>query len=94
MTVFCVKRNIRWRWVSKADVAMFFKIGVLNKIFAIFIGKHWCYSLFFTKLQAYGLQLYLKETPTQVFSCEYYEIFKRNCFYRTPLIAVYTQQHQ
>ena len=25
-----------------------------------------------------GLQLYLKETPTQLFSCEHYEIFKSN----------------
>ena len=30
-----------------------------------------------------GLQLYQKETPTQVFSCKYYEIFKNTsggCF--------------
>ena len=26
-----------------------------------------------------GLWLYRKETPTQVFSCEYYEIFKNTC---------------
>ena len=31
--------------------------------------------------------LYLKETPTQVFSCEYCEIFKNSFFYRTPLVA-------
>ena len=32
-----------------------FKIGVL-KIFVIFTGKHWCWSLFLVKLQAWGLQ--------------------------------------
>ena len=34
-----------------------------------------------------GLQLYLKETPAQVFSCEYCEIFNNSFFYRTPLVA-------
>ena len=37
------------------------RVDVL-KNFAIFTGKH--------------LQLYQKDTPTQVFSCEYCEIFK------------------
>ena len=32
-----------------------------------------------------GLQLYYKETPTQMFFCEIYEIFKNSLFYRTPL---------
>ena len=31
-------------------------------------------------LQASGLPLYLKETPTQVFSCEICEIFKNSYF--------------
>ena len=53
---------------------MFFKIGVLEN-FSIFTGKHLCWSLF------------LKETPTQVFSCEYCEFFKNNFFYRTPMVA-------
>ena len=34
------------------------------------------------------MQLYLKETPTQVFSCEYREIFKSSFFYRTTPVAV------
>ena len=55
------------------------------KNFAIFTGKHLCRSLFFIKLQA--LQLYQKETPTQVFFCEYCEIFKNSFFYRTALMA-------
>ena len=40
------------------------------KNFAIFTGKHLCCSLFLLKLQ----------TPTQVFSCEYCEIFKNTYF--------------
>ena len=46
----------------------FYKKAVL-KNFSIFTGKYLCWSLFLTKLQ-----LYLKETPAQVFSCEYCEI--------------------
>ena len=53
---------------------MFFKIGVLED-FAIFTGKHLC------------LQVSFKETPTQVFSCEYCEIFKKSFFHRTPLVV-------
>ena len=35
----------------------------------------------------YGLQLYLKEASTQVFSCEYCENFTKSFFYRKPLVA-------
>ena len=43
------------------------------KNFAIFIAK--------TPVQTpEGLQLYLKETPAQEFSCEYCEIFKNSFF--------------
>ena len=48
-------------------------------------GKHKFQSLLFDKVE--GLQpktLFEKETPTQVFPCEFYESFK-NIFYRTPL---------
>ena len=42
----------------------------------------------FIKLQSYkGLQLYLKETPAQVFLCKIGEIFKNIFFYRTPLMT-------
>ena len=38
--------------------------------------------------QLFFKRLYLKETPAQVFSCEYCEIFKNSCFYRiSPLAA-------
>ena len=52
---------------------MFFKIAIF-KNFAIFTGK--------------VLRRCLRETPTQVFSCEYCEIFNNSFFYRTPPVAV------
>ena len=33
------------------------------------------------------IQLHWKETPTQVFSCEFCEIFKNSFFYRKPPVA-------
>ena len=59
---------------------MFFKIGVL-KIFAIFSGKQLCWSLFLMKLQVRKPATLLKKYPTQVFSCEFCEIFKNRFFY-------------
>ena len=38
-----------------------------------------------TKLQV--LQLYYKDTPTQVFSCKVCEIFKNTFSYKTPPVA-------
>ena len=35
----------------------------------------------------YRNKLYYKETPTQAFSCEYFEIFKNTFLYRTLLVA-------
>ena len=61
---------------------MFFKIGDL-KSFAIFTGKYLSWSLFLTscrpELQE-GLQLYYKENPIQVPSCEYCDISKNSFF--------------
>ena len=42
---------------------------------------------FLIRLQAPEMQLYLKETPTQVFSCEICEILKSTLFYRTSPVA-------
>ena len=67
---------------------MFFRTGVL-KNFAIFTGKHLYWSLFcigVSLLESEGCN-FIKETPTQVFSCEYHEIFKNTFFDRTPLMA-------
>ena len=36
----------------------------------------------------------LKETPTQVFSCEICEIFKNTFFYRTHPVAASEQTHE
>ena len=54
---------------------LFFKIGVLRHL-AIFRGKHLCCNL-----------LLINETPRQVFSCEYCEVFKSSSLYRTALVA-------
>ena len=61
---------------------MFYKTSVL-KHFPKFIGKHLYQSLLFNKLPAEGLHIIKKETLTQVFSCEFCEIFK-NINYRIP----------
>ena len=55
---------------------MFFEVGVL-KNFTIFSVKHLCWSLFFS---------YQKETPAQVLSWEYCEIFE-NSFFVEPSMA-------
>ena len=65
---------------------MFFKTCVLKNV----TRKTVYQRLFLIKLQGgKGLQLYSKETPTQVFSCEIGEIFKNTFFYRTPLVAAF-----
>ena len=58
---------------TKAGTGVFYKKAVPEN-FAIFTGKHLCWSLFLIK------RLYEKETPTPVFSCEYVEIFKKTYF--------------
>ena len=64
------------------SLQMFFKIGVL-KSFAIFSGKHLCWSLFSQK-----------ENPTQVLSCAYCESFENSFFYRTAPVAASERLHQ
>ena len=48
----------------------------VTKNFAKFTGKLLCRSLFFNIVAGLVLQLYEKETPTQVFSCEFCKFFK------------------
>ena len=55
---------------------MFFNIGV-PKTFAIFTGKHLCWTNFIRK-----------ENPTTVFFYEYCETFQ-DTFYRTPPVVVF-----
>ena len=61
---------------------MLFKIGVL-KNFANFTGKQLCWSLFLTKF----FTNFIRNTPTQVFSCEIWKNFKNTYFCRTPPVA-------
>ena len=69
---------------------MLFKVGDL-KSFLNLTGKHLRWSLFFNKVGGLqGLQLYKKETPTQVFSCHMWEVFKNTFFYRTLSVAAST----
>ena len=45
---------------------------------------------FFNKVfWPYEVQLYLKETSTQVFSCEYCKTFTSSFFYVTPRVAAF-----
>ena len=48
-----------------------------------------CWSLFLKSLQTEDLQLYLKKSPAQVFSCEVCEIFKNTFFYGTTPVAAF-----
>ena len=50
------------------------------KNFANFTGKHLCCGFFLIKWQVFWPATLLKETPTQVFSGEYSEIFKNTYF--------------
>ena len=63
---------------QKQPPEVFCKKDVLRN-FAKFKGKHLCQSLFFDFIR--------KETPVQVFSCEFCETSKNNFFHRTPLVA-------
>ena len=67
--------------MKKQPLEVFHKKAVL-KNFAIFTGKYLRWSLFSIRLQAFWLATLLKrkETPTQVFSCEFYEFFKSTYF--------------
>ena len=65
--------------IQKQPPELFCKKRYLQN-FANFTGKHLCWSLFLIKLQALGLQLYKKETPTKAISC-----IKFAKFLRTPI---------
>ena len=64
---------------QKQPPEMFCKIIVFTN-FINFTGKHLCRSLSLIKLQAFRAANLLKETRTQVFSCEICEIFRNNYF--------------
>ena len=78
---------------QKQPPETFYKNAVL-KNFAIFTGKHLCWSFFFNKVAGLqGNNFIKKETPTQAFSCEYCKNFKKSFFYGTRLVAASTQIH-
>ena len=54
--------------------------GGVFKNFANFTWKHLRWGLFFTKLQVFRPATFLKETPTQMFSCEIWEILNNTYF--------------
>ena len=58
---------------------VFYKKGIL-KNFAKILGKHLCRSLFFNKVAGGADNIILKETPAQVFCCEFSENFKNTYF--------------
>ena len=43
--------------------------------------------MFICAKEAWGLQLFKKETLAQMFPCEIYKIFKKTYFYKTSLMA-------
>ena len=51
-----------------------------NKCSEIFRNVHRKIPALRSLFNPEGLQLYLKETPTQVFPCEYYDMFKNTSF--------------
>ena len=57
--------------------------------FAKFTGKHQCQISFLIKLQAKAkaCNFMKKETLAQLFSCEFWDIFKNTILYRTPPVA-------
>ena len=62
--------NVWYRLFRSSHERCSVKKDVL-KNFVNLIGKHLCWSLFLIKLKAQA------DTPTQVFSCEIYKIFKK-----------------
>ena len=57
--------------------------------FAMFTGKHLCWSLFLINSGIQVSNFIKKTTATQVLSCEYCKIFKYSLFYRPPPMAAF-----
>ena len=65
---------------------VFCKKGIL-KNFAKFTGKHLRQGLFLNKFQVWALQIYLKKTLAQVFSCNFSKSLRIPFFHKTPPVA-------
>ena len=68
---------------TEAEVPKYF----FRKCFANFPRKTPVLESHFEKVA--GPQAFIKKSPTQVFSCKFCEIFKRNLFCRTPPVAAF-----
>ena len=51
------------------------------------LQENTCVGVFFNKVVRKAFNFIKKEIPTQVFSCEYCEVFKKTYFHWTPLVA-------
>ena len=84
-TLLCSEMSSSFSRSSCPEV--FCKKGIFRN-FAKFTRKHLCQSLSSNRVAGWGLQLYKKETLTQMFFCEFCEIFKTTFFYKIPQLAV------
>ena len=66
---------------------MFYKICVLNNFWK-FIEKHQCLSHFLNKVAGGVYHIIKKESPAQVFSSEFCEIFKNSVLKEHPHLFV------
>ena len=72
--------------IQKQPTKVFWENVLKN--FTKFTGEHLCQRLLFNKVAGLGpATLLKKKTLTQMFSCEFCEIFKSIFFYRTPSVA-------
>ena len=79
---FCfakIKFSKHTLYKQKQPPEVFYKKSVLRD-FTKFTGKHLCQSLSFNKVAGLSSATFLKKRLAQVFSCEFYEIFKNNFF--------------
>ena len=74
-----VRHSIMVQKQFRCRSQMFLKIGVL-KNFTNLTEKQLCWSLFLIKSQAWSPAILLIETPTEMFSPVYCEIFKNSFF--------------
>ena len=65
--------------MQKQPPEAFHKTAIL-KTFVIFTGKHLRGGLFFIKVAGFQASNYLKRTSTQIFSGEYWRIYKNIYF--------------
>ena len=84
---FLEKIEISPRWASPANRASSLPYEQLLKKFEIFTGKHLCWSPFLMKSMILISHFMKKETPIQVFFCEYCKIFQNSFFHRKPPVA-------